>query len=538
MEAVLRFMSASLEEARRNQCTWVAYSCSPSYLLVSVLFICFSIVLHFINSRTSKAYYPIVQGLPPTLSLAKIYARWNWFKNGPKLIRDAYEKHGNTICQLPAPEASRGLIVLPARFLEEIKSLPVSVASNNQAHASVFAGTWTSFNAKILCPTTMKAIKAQYISKLGQQTGAISDETKYAVGERFSSYKDWTPIAAQPRLMEIITQVVSRTIAGPEICRQPIWIKSAIGYTEGVMKVAYYMRLVPRVMEPLIAIFTPYLYRVYWCRNNIRNIISPVIRDRLTYRDQQPDLWSARLKDGTADNVDWLIASSSPDEATPKLITHRLIVSIFGANHIVPSYIFNCLLELAADFDRWAPPLRDEIEGILGSNAGAITKAHLSQMWKLDSFIKEEQRFHHISQLSMYRVLCQPYKLSSGDILPKGAMITLASTPMSMSEEYYSDPNTFDGFRFERLRRDPHTAHGGLEFGSSFAGSLHFGYGMQACPGRMMASALCKLVLIEILLRYDMRLQRGEKRPENIMFFESDYPDPAYEILFRDRESK
>jgi cytochrome P450 len=128
------------------------------------------------------------------------------------------------------------------------------------------------------------------------------------------------------------------------------------------------------------------------------------------------------------------------------------------------------------------------------------------------------------------------HTLSSGDVLPKDAHVSFAGVPMSMSEDFLDKAEEFDGFRFERLRRNPETDHNGLQFTSSYAGSLHFGHGRYMCPGRFMGSLISKLLLIEFLQRYDLKLKEGA-RPKNIMFFDMDIPDPKYEVLFRDRKA-
>ncbi|RYO82161.1 hypothetical protein DL764_009646 [Monosporascus ibericus] len=385
--------------------------------------------------------------------------------------------------------------------------------------------------------TSLRAISTQYISKIGQQVSPVSDEANYAFGRQFSTYEDWTSIAAQPRIMKIVTQIVAPTIVGPDICRQSAWVESITGYAQHVFMGAVCLKLVPVVMRPLVAVFTPYLYRIRRYRRMIRKVVSPAIHQRLFWRRQQPELWAARLKSEQMHKIDWLVELSPPDEATPEMIAHRLTGVSFGATYTTSNHIFNCILELAADFDRWAPPLREEIESVLGSVASSnITNAQLSRLWKLDSFMKEAQRLYPPAKLSVNRTLMEPYKLSSGDVLPKGAHISFAGVPMSMSEEYFFSPETFDGFRFERLRRDLRTAHSGLQFTSFYAGSLHFGHGKQMCPGRFLGSLISKLMMVELLRRYDMKLREGEERPENIMVFDMDYPDPTYEVLFRDRK--
>lgn len=128
------------------------------------------------------------------------------------------------------------------------------------------------------------------------------------------------------------------------------------------------------------------------------------------------------------------------------------------------------------------------------------------------------------------------HKLSSGDFLPKDAHISFAGVPMSMTEPEFHKPEEFNGFRFEELRKNKETNHNGLQFTSSYSGSLHFGHGRYMCPGRFMGSLISKLLLIEFLQRYDLKLAPGG-RPDNVMFFDMDIPDPKYEILFRDRKS-
>ncbi|KAI1084319.1 putative cytochrome P450 [Whalleya microplaca] len=488
----------------------------------------------YFKSNIAKDRYPLVCDVQKRFPLSLICKPLHWFKNGPRIIHEAYQKYPNIIYRLPSID--RPSIVLPARFLEEISKLPHSIASNSHATADFFVGTWTTLDTDAFSHTTLETIRTQYISKIGQQVGPASDEANFAFGRYFSSYEDWTPVAPQPKIMRIVTQVVARTIAGKEVCRQPEWIESVIGYAQNVFTAAVYLKLVPEVMRPLVAVFTPYLYRIYSYRRKIRKIITPALNQRLFWRHQQPEFWAARLKSEEMNTADWLVEFSPPDEATPATMAHRLTAVSFGASHTTSNHITNCLFELAADFDRWAPPLREEIDTILGPNATNFTNADLSRMWKLDSFMKETQRFHPPAKLSVNRTLLAPYELSSGDQIPKGTHVSLAGVPMSMSEEYFPDATTFDGFRFERLRRDPNTQWSGLQFTSSYAGSLHFGHGRQMCPGRFMGNLISKLMVIEFLKRYDLKLRKGESRPENIMFFDMDYPNPDYEVLFRDRK--
>ncbi|KAI1451498.1 putative cytochrome P450 [Annulohypoxylon moriforme] len=487
-----------------------------------------------IRSNNPKDQHPLVFEAQQRFPLSLIYRPLNWFKNGPKIIHDAYKKYPNIIYRLPSTD--RPSIVLPDRFLEEISKLPHNTASTSHATSDFFVGSWTTLDIDALSHTTLKTVRTQFIAKIGQQVEPVYNEANLVFDREFSTYDEWTPIAPQPKIMRIVTQSIARTIVGGEVGRKPEWVDSVIGYAQNVFMAAVYLKLVPRVMRPLVAIFTPYIYRIHSNRRIIRRLVSPIVEQRLFWRYHQPEFWAARLKSEEMSTVDWLVEYSHPKEAATEIIAHRLTGVSFGASHTTSNHITNCLFELAADFDRWAPPLREEIDAILGPSLTSITNADLSKMWKLDSFMKETQRFHPPSKLSVNRTLLEPYRLSSGDQIPEGCHVAFVGVPMSMSDQYFPDVTTFDGFRFERLRRSDDRKCSGLQFTSSSAGSLHFGHGRQMCPGRFMASLISKLLVIKFLQSYDMKLRETElKRPDNIMIFDMDYPDPNYEILFRDR---
>lgn len=129
----------------------------------------------------------------------------------------------------------------------------------------------------------------------------------------------------------------------------------------------------------------------------------------------------------------------------------------------------------------------------------------------------------------------QPYRLSSGTVLPKGAHVSFAGGAMSQSDTYIKDAQRFDGFRFERMRRNPVQDHHGLQFTSSYEGTLHFGHGRQQCPGRFLGSAVSKIILIKVLQRYDLRLMPGTSRPKDMTFMDMVVPNPDCQVMFRDR---
>jgi cytochrome P450 len=360
-------------------------------------------------------------------------------------------------------------------------------------------------------------------------------------------------------ILPLVAQTVARTVVGPELCRERDWIYSVIEYSQNVFMSAVYLKLGPRFLRPLVSILLPQTYRIHRHRRRIHQLVSPLISQALQRKGAE-SVYHKHTELKTS--VDWLVELSPEGEATSEMITHRLTGISFGATHTTSAHIMNCILDLANDFDTYAGPLRDEIDTVLGADGTKITNAHLSKMWKLDSFMKESQRFHPISICTYYtiwpwivsaicnhfhdtdmytvsvnRTVVQPYRLSSGTVLPQGAHISFAGGAMSQSDEYIKNAKTFDGFRFERMRRNPLQDHHGLQFTSSYEGTLHFGHGRQTCPGRFLGCAISKIVLIKLLQRYDFKLAPGKIRPKDMTFMDMVVPHPECGVMFRDRGS-
>ncbi|KAK8141417.1 hypothetical protein G3M48_010568 [Beauveria asiatica] len=491
------------------------------------------LLLVFTHNPLAKSHYPYV-GVDSNhgVLFKGIRQRLHWFRHGPQLIHSSFKRFPNAIFTLPSLD--RTSIVLPPRNLQEIRDLPREIASNSHATSDFFVGNWTSLDYDIFGHATIDAIKTQYIAKIGQQIEPAANEAAYAFHKHFGSYSEYTPVKAQPEILQLVSQMVARTIVGTDICRDPEWVPAVIGYAQNIFQCAVYLKLVPDFARPFVALLTPYRWRIEQCRRTIRRLARPVIQQKKAWARDQPESWKAHVKSEEMTTLEWLVETSSPQESSVYMIAHRLTGVSFGAAHTTSNTITNALMDLASDFDRWAPPLRREIQQVLGGETAGMTNADLSKLWLLDSFLKESQRFHPPSKLSVNRKMMKDHTLSTGDVLPKDAHVCFAGVPMSMSEAYFDKGDEFDGFRFERLRRQGEKEQNGLQFTSSYGGSLHFGHGRYMCPGRFMGSLISKLLIIEILQRYDLKLGPGG-RPENIMFFDMDIPNPEYEILFKDR---
>jgi cytochrome P450 len=125
--------------------------------------------------------------------------------------------------------------------------------------------------------------------------------------------------------------------------------------------------------------------------------------------------------------------------------------------------------------------------------------------------------------------------LKDGTQIPEGATVFFPTVAVNFDAELYPDPDRFDGLRFYKLRHASPENEKKFQLTSISAEQMQFGMGRHACPGRAIASHQVKLILAQLLEKYDVRLKDGEGRPKTVLFQTNQFPDPQGEILFRDR---
>jgi hypothetical protein len=142
-------------------------------------------------------------------------------------------------------------------------------------------------------------------------------------------------------------------------------------------------------------------------------------------------------------------------------------------------------------------PLREEVESIVKEHGW--TKASTSNMRKLDSFLREAQRFSLFQTSEDYPVLCnllanlpllvvmerkalKDFTFSDGTFIPKGSHVAATAGPVHMDEEIYEDPLTFKPFRFAEAREGANDAREAVknEMATTSLQNLLFGHGRHA----------------------------------------------------------
>ncbi|KAI0477527.1 putative cytochrome P450 [Xylariaceae sp. FL0804] len=466
-------------------------------------------------------------------------------------VTDLSSQFGDSIFQVLTPDGPR--IFLPRKYAHELKGYRRHEASGMQALADRHLGHYTTISHE--SDIMLGAIKIDLNRNLGTFVGDVEDEVAYCFETQFPPCDDWTRINLHAKLLRVVAQASARVFVGYPLCRNEEWLDCSTRFADDAMLGGEKLKRWHPYLRPIAQYLVPEMTRIRGNHQRALELLLPELERRAA---EQRDDENASPPPRN-DMIAWMQqrARRTGDTAFDDRELAKLqMLTATAAIHTTRLAITHALYDLAAR-PEYIQPLREEILEVTRGSNGVLRKQHLTQMKKLDSFMKESQRLNPPSVATFQRKATRPIVLSNGFRIPRGVVVQcstqiLDETPAAWMEgggarararDDDDDPHAFDGFRFHRLRGllgDDADAARGLRFASPSLDSLQFGLGPDACPGRFFAAAQIKIVLAHVLRCYDVALAlKGDGtptavgRPKNLMFEVNVLPDPDVEVLFR-----
>ncbi|KAK7419947.1 hypothetical protein QQZ08_010650 [Neonectria magnoliae] len=209
-------------------------------------------------------------------------------------------------------------------------------------------------------------------------------------------------------------------------------------------------------------------------------------------------------------------------------LQQQLLLAV-ASIHTTSSSVLHCLYDLAAR-PEYVSELRQEAKEVLEACGGVFTKEGLGRLEKLDSFMKESQRLCSPDLTTFQRMAVKPLTLPDGTYVPAKTKLEIATSAINIDGTYFENPETFDGLRFYRRRQN---GESNLIYTSVGRTNLGWGVGRHACPGRFLADVEIKIIIAELLLRYDIKNPEGQGRYKNFEFEAIVFPDPEAKIMLK-----
>ncbi|KAL9021135.1 MAG: hypothetical protein Q9185_001674 [Variospora sp. 1 TL-2023] len=503
----------------------------PSHLLIlsgpTLLLLCclFFLKNYFFNQSIPRKFQDhYIAGLDNgRRTLAE--ARKHMVSNCGELLLEGYEKSPTGFFYLPTPGGDR--LNIPTKYIEELKNAPDDRANFTDSFLEMFLGEYTSIGFKWhLHPVVIKKDLNAALNKIMPDVG---EEIDYAFDAVMPSCDDWTPLAMGDHFNQLISRASNYMLGGTDLSRNEEWTKTSIDFTTDTYLAAIRLKQIPAIFRPIAQYLIPEMQNVRKHHDVARRVIIPVMESRLRKGEEPLDL------------LQMLWDTARGPDKTPGFMAYTSLAISFAAIRTSSSVPTHILYDLCTH-RQYIEPLREECAAVQAEEGSLSTKAAMNKLVKMDSFLKESQRFNPLTYVTFGRVIHSDLTLSSGITIPAHTTIGVPAYAIAHDPEFYPDPSRFDGFRFYTppSSSDSSAPDGSQQqkpvFTTTNASNLMWGYGKHACSGRFFATNEIKLILAHFLLKYDFMFKAGQDRPKNLPFELQCMADPTVEILVRKRQ--
>lgn len=373
-----------------------------------------------------------------------------------------------------------------------------------------------------------RALQAELRFYLPTLTQPLYDCIDKSLTEEFlhvrSSSEEWHSLQIFPMAKRLITATNALIFFGPEVSADPVFLSAALEYPEHLMETAEVLRLIPSFTAPYIA---PYLMRHNRALDVLLDRLVPIVEARVPT--------SSNTSLGHMDCIQFFVnavANKNQQHEWPARRIIQVLLGVWFASVHQPAMCLFYALDDLCRHPEYVSDLRTEMEGNMHN---------IANLPLLNGFLKESARLNPTDSISVRRKVLQPYTLQDGTSLAKDDIACVPLQPLLRDPEVYTDPLKFNPYRFVS---DEIGGKGrvGLSTSSDFTNSnLNFpiwGLGKHACPGRYYASTLLKLVLAQIIQRYDVKMLESAEQEKRFFYWRSAIvPKEGSGLYFRERDT-
>ncbi|CAF3475596.1 unnamed protein product [Fusarium graminearum] len=417
--------------------------------------------------------------------------------NPREVMEKGYKKFKNEVFGLDTQDGLK--LVIPPSYLDALKSHPA-----------------LSFKASI-----DNDMQIEYT-----HFGGPPEYVIHAIKANLTGSLHWTPVKVHDRVLRLIATNNARAFQGTAASEDEEWLSASTGYVLACFDCIRALKQWHPWLRPLVYRLIPERAAIkdQWAKGRKRVMASMKERQQKGGNIEDPPTMLDHLSNGKHEGM---------ANDIEKQLVHQMNLIAVGTVTTYSSTT-QAIYDLATH-PEYVPILRQEVESVSRDANGNFTRDSTLAMEKLDSFIKESQRFHSPDLTTFQRAAIADMTLPDGTFVPKGTKLEINTCSIHKDKDLYENPGDFDALRFYKMRQAPGQG-AKYQYFSVGREDLSWGFGRHACPGRYLSAINIKLIMAELLMNYDIKLCDGASRPPNIEFEVLCSPDPDYEILLKSRE--
>ncbi|KAI1789139.1 cytochrome P450 [Ganoderma leucocontextum] len=454
----------------------------------------------------------------------------SFIRRGRETLHEGYKKHYGSAFKIPLLDRWM-VIVSGPKMVEDIRRRPEDELSFTATVETLLQYRYTVSQKMHDDPYHVAIVKEKLQNRM---LPAIMPDLIDEVGTTVQKYfpaegNEWVSVDVLSSALKIVARTSNRVFVGLPVCRNEEYNDISVQFAVEIVKAGTALFLFPDVLKPFAA---PFVSKVKQTTERALLHLQPIIRQRIAAMQEKEK--EKEWLDKPNDILQWIIDRAVAKQETDAEITERLLLLNLAAVHTSSSSMSQVLYHLAERPDLLLS-LREEVEAVI--DAEGWSTSSFAQMWKLDSILRESQRYNGFTLASLMRVAMKDIILDNGMLIPKGTILGVPAHPMHFDDAHFPNADVFDPFRFARMREAARDGQGSArhQFASTSSEYIPFGHGHLACPGRYFAANQLKAVLSYIILNYDLKLAENLQRPQNMYVSLAVLPPMGGNILLRKR---
>ncbi|EKM48374.1 uncharacterized protein PHACADRAFT_109043, partial [Phanerochaete carnosa HHB-10118-sp] len=411
---------------------------------------------------------------------------------------------------------------------EELRKVPVEILSSPAALHQFLQCLYTLGIELSGMMYYIDIVRDQLLRHVNPSPSMLYDEMLAAFQDLIPQCDDWAPIPAFDTSLKLLFRVNNRAFVSAPLCRDAEYSDLIIESTTNVFKGAILYNALPAPIRPFIS---RWIDLVGPCIARGVCFIQPYYNQRMAEMEAAGKLedWAGKEDD----LLSYLIAETKGGQRNVQELARILLVVNLAAVH-TSAQSFTHILSRVASNSEWARALREETEQIV--EQFGYNKEALHRMRKLDSFIQESLRYDGLGALASTKLVLKDFAMSDGTVLPRGTLVAAPAREIHEESENYPDADTFQPWRFY---------HEGDEFDDALYRRsmtttspiyLPFGHGKTACPGRFFVALALKMIMTNLVLNYDVKLEHDSTEvPLASWYITAHVPNVRAKVLVRRR---
>ncbi|CAL1702454.1 unnamed protein product [Somion occarium] len=438
-----------------------------------------------------------VPTIGPSAPILSYIGAFRFVHHAVEMLNEGYQKYKGGMFKIA--QLDRWLVIVTSpELIEELRKLPEDAVNFMQAAADTIETRYTFGPVVHYDPFFVGITQAHLTKHLDDIFPEIQEEVMVAFNDLISNVtEEWTQVPALSVAQQVVSRASSRTFVGLPMCRHPGYIGLSVKHALDVTNTRKTLGWFPGMTRYFVTLFTNESQKTV---RLAKQYLSPTINERLAAMKELGANWD----DKPADMLQWIIEEALARNYDLDVIVQTVLMINFVSIHNTSNSFTHALYHLAAQ-PEFLVPLREELTSVISEEG--LTKAAMSKMRKLDSFLRESQRMNGTGIVHLFRKTFKDVTLSNGVTVPADSYLGTPLLSIQHDEELYPNPEVFDPWRFSNMREGASAEGVKYQYVTTSPEYLAFGHGRHACPGRFFAANEIKTMLCHVILNYDVKFE-------------------------------